>query len=167
MRAGIGILSILVCLAIVMFVMFSGPGGGYVPNTIKAGQNAQNQAQQIAGVDENGMKVQDSVGLKEVDTNGELHGIQVTQILPAGPMASIFSLQAGDVIVEVGPMRVRDEDDPELAKDQIYESTQRSWPLVIERNGEQLTLQPHGPLQAAHPNLFPNAQTPVVPVPTH
>lgn len=160
MRAGLGILSLLVCVAIILFVMYSGPGGGYMPTALKAGHSAQSQAQQLSGRNENGMPVQDTIGLKEVDKNGNEYGLKVHMILPTCPLISMYGLQKGDVITQVGPLTMREENDPEMMKDQVYEAGQQGRSIVIERDGKKLTLQPHGPLQEAHPGLFPKAQQP-------
>src|SRR3954464_11536575 len=110
MRAGIGILSLLIAVAIILFVSFSGPGGGYVTTVVSKGQNAQSQAEQISGRDENGMSAEQSIMLEERESGGRLHGLVVKAIMPLGPMAATYGLMAGDEITEVGQMRVRDYD---------------------------------------------------------
>ncbi len=159
MRAGIGILSILIVVAIILMVSFSGPKGGYVTNVVQKGQVAQGQAQQISGQDENGIRPEESIALDENSSGGHLRSLIVKNILPRGPMFTAYGLMKGDEIVQIGQMRVRDQDDPELAKSLLYESYQRNWPLVIIRGGQELTINPDTPLTAAHPNIFPTAGT--------
>src|SRR5213082_3592558 len=106
MRAGIGILSLLIVVAIILFVSFSGPGGGYVTTVVTKGQNAQSQAQQLSGHDDNGMTAEQSIMLEENAAGGRLHGLVVKAIMPMGPMAATYGLLKGDEITEVGPMRV-------------------------------------------------------------
>jgi hypothetical protein len=154
MRAGIGILSVLITVAIILFVSFSGPGGGYVTTVVSKGQNAQSQAQQLSGRDDNGMTAEQSIMLEENAAGGRLHGLVVKAIMPMGPMATTYGLVKGDEITEVGPMRVRDENNGDLMKSLTYEAYQRNWPLVIIRNGQELKLSPNSPLTSAHPNLF-------------
>ena len=167
MRVGLGLLTILIAVAIILMVSFSGPGGGYVNTVVQKGQNAQSQASQLAGVDDNGMKAQDSIVLEESSSNGKLKSLLVKLIVPTGPMAAVYGLIPGDEIIEIPPQRVRDQTDPELAKDLVYDAYQRNWPLVVLRNGEQLTLNPQGALTKAHPNLFPGpAQQPASASPT-
>src|SRR5436309_6462897 len=139
MRAGIGILSLLVAVAIIRFVSFSGPGGGYVTTVVSKGQNAQSQAEQLSGRDENGMSAEQSIMLEERDAGGRLHGLVVKAIMPMGPMALTYGLVPGDEIVEVGQMRVRDYD-IELMKALTYEAYSKNQPLVIVRNGQELKL---------------------------
>ena len=162
MRVGIGLLSILIAVAIILMVSFSGPHGGYVPTVLNAGNNAKSQAQQIAGRDENDIPVRESISLDEDTQNGRLHGLIVKGIVPTGPMATAYGLLPGDVIVEIGPFAVKDSTDPEDMKNWVYQSYTNNYPLVIERNGQSLTLTPTTPLSQAHPGLFP-AATPASP----
>jgi hypothetical protein len=155
MRAGIGLLSILIAVAIILFVAFSGPKGGYIPAVVSAGSVAQSQAQQLSGQDENGMRAQDSIAMEEADAGGQLRGLTITAIIPTGPMATAYGLLKGDEIVQVGPMRLRDmNNDAELAKAMVFESYQRNEPLLVLRNGQELTISPDSALTANHPNLF-------------
>jgi hypothetical protein len=154
MRAGIGLVSILVVTAIILMVAFSGPHGGYVPTVINAGSAGQQQAAQISGHDENGTPVGDTIALEEHDSSdGHLRGLVVKTVLPTSPMVTSYGLQQGDEITEIGGMSIRDED-PELAKDQVYESYMRNQPLVVLRQGQQLTITPDSALTTAHPELF-------------
>ncbi len=134
---------------------------------VKQGQSGQSQAGQLAGHDENGMTAQASIVLEEDSSSGKLKGLVVKNIVPTGPMATAFGLQVGDEIVEVWGQKVRDALDVELAKDQVYESYNRNMPLVILRNGQELTLTPDSPLTTAHPNLFGKPGATAQPVPTH
>jgi hypothetical protein len=155
MRAGLGLLSILIAVGIIFYVAFGGPGGGYVPTVIKSGNVAQSQANQLAGKDENDIAAKDSIALVEDNPSGNnLRGLIVKQILPGGPMQTVYSLAVGDEITATGPMRVRDQNDAELAKDMVFDAFARNWPLTITRNGQELTLNPDSALTAAHPNMF-------------
>jgi hypothetical protein len=154
MRAGIGVLSLLIVIAIILFAAFSGPHGGYVPTVVQTGQNAQSQAQQIAGRDENGVPIQQTITLEEDSPNGQMRGLVVKKLLPTGPLATDFGLLPGDEIVEAGDMDLRGQSDPELAKDMVYQSYSTNKPLVVLRNGQKVTLTPDSALTAAHPNLF-------------
>lgn len=182
MRAGIGLLGLLLAVAIVLMVMFSGPHGGYVPTVINNGQTARQEANQIAGRDENGMPVKDSIVLEEDSNGSQLRGIKVKSVVPNGPMATVYGLKAGDEIVQVWGLRVRDQNDPELVKSEIYESYARNQPLVVERDGQEVTLTPNSPLSKAFPEQFaapgatsngtatpgvPGQPSPVQSIPTH
>jgi membrane-associated protease RseP (regulator of RpoE activity) len=182
MRAGIGLLSLLLAVAIILMVMFSGPHGGYVPTVINTGQTARQQANQISGRDENGMPVKDSIVLEEDSSGGQLRGMVVKSVVSTGPMATAYGLKAGDEIVQVWGLRVRDQNDPGMVKAQIYESYGRNQPLVIQRDGQELTLTPNSPLTKAFPGQFgapgatsngpatpnlPERSNPVQNIPTH
>lgn len=153
MRAGIGILCVLIAVAIILMVAFAGKNA-YVPTVVNAGQSGDAQASQIAGVDQNGIRAQDSIALQPEPADGQMRGLLVTNILPQGPLAVAYGLMKGDEIMEVGPMRMRDQNDPELAKDFVYEALQRNETLVVQRNGQELTINPNSALAAAHPQYF-------------
>lgn len=170
MRAGIGILSILIVIAIILYVSFSGPHGGYVPAVINAGNSANQQAAQLAGKDQSDVRAQDSIALEPDMPASKLHGLIVKNILPNGPMETVYGLKIGDEITGTAQLSFKGDSDPELDKDLVYEAYGRNQALIITRNGQELTLNPNSPLTAAHPNLFaaPGAQPGGgVNVPTH
>jgi hypothetical protein len=143
-----------VVVGIILMVAFSGPHGGYVPTVINAGNSGQQQASQIAGRDDSGTPVGDTIALEEQDsTDGHLRGLSVKTVLPTSPMVTAYGLQAGDEIIEIGGLSIRDSD-PELAKAQVYESYARNQSLTVLRAGQQLTINPDTALTTAHPNLF-------------
>jgi hypothetical protein len=154
MRVGIGILSILIVVAIILMVSFSGPGGGYVPTVIKAGNVANSQASQMAGKDENDVKAQDSIALVEDMPGNRLHGLIVKNILPGGPMETAYGLKIGDEITGTAELSFKGDTDSELDKTLVYSAYQENKPLVILRNGEELKLNPSGALTSAHPGMF-------------
>lgn len=161
MRAGIGLVSLLMVVGIILMVAFSGPHGGYVPTVLNAGNSGQQQANQISGHDENGIPVSETIALEEQDSSdGHLRGLTVKTILPTSPMVSSYGLTAGDVITEIGGLSIRDSD-PELAKAQVYESYMRNQSLTVLRNGQQLTINPDTALTTAHPGYFPKPGTTV------
>jgi hypothetical protein len=153
MRAGIGVLSLLIVVAIILFAAFHGPNGGYVPTVVQTGQTAQSQANQIAGRDQNGVPIQQTIALDEDSPNGQLRGLIVKQLMPTSPLATDYGLLPGDEIVEAGDYDVRGSE-PELAKDMVYQSYSSNKPLVVLRNGQKVTLTPDSALTAAHPGLF-------------
>jgi hypothetical protein len=170
MRAGIGILSILIVIGIIMFVSFSGPGGGYVPTVIQAGNVANSQASQMAGKDQNDVRAQDSIALDADMPGSKLHGLIVKNILPGGPMETVYGLVKGDEITGTSELSFKGDTDAELDKTLVYSAYQENKPLIVLRNGQELTLNPNSPLTAAHPNLFaaPGAQpTGNQNIPTH
>ena len=139
MRYGFGLLALLVVVAIILVLQayVTGP-------TLHKGVEARGQAQQIAGVDENGGRVSDSYDLKAEMDAGKLRGLRVTRISSTSPMKTYYGLQKDDVIVEYGAagnlMKVREESDADLAKSMVAEAYQRHQPLVVLRNGQPVKL---------------------------
>src|ERR1019366_812308 len=149
MRAGIGIISILIAIAIILMVAFSGPGGGYVPTVTKAGNVANSEAAQLSGKDENGVRAQDSIALEADMPGSKLRGLIVKNILPGGPMQTVYSLVKGDEITGTAQLSFRGDTDAELDKDLVFEAYGKNQPLVILRNGRELTLNPDSALTTA------------------
>ena len=57
-------------------------------------------------------------------------------------MNKVFGLLAGDEIVAIGGMRLKDPpyNDPEMARATLYEAKLRQQPLTVLRNGEEIQL---------------------------
>lgn len=147
MRAIFGLVGILIALGVLIY--FLGPGGGleHTQQVVEQGKKARQEAQQLAGRDESGMRIQDSITLDPQIVGGRLNSILVTDIVANGPMARFFGLQRNDSIIQIGPLRVQDLSDSSLAKDMVYEAYQRQQQLIIIRNDRQMTL-PHQPAPA-------------------
>jgi hypothetical protein len=107
---------------------------------ITASKPMRETAERLAGQDANGMRVQDSITLSPVASGSRTDALLVQSIVPQGPMADYFGLQVGDKIVQVGPQRIRDISDDELAKDLVFEARARAQQLVVQRNGTEITL---------------------------
>jgi len=157
MRAIFGLVGILIAIGVLVY--FLGPGGGltHTQQVLEQGEKARHQAEQLAGRDASGMRVQDSITLDPQSSGGRLNSILVTDIVADGPMAKYFGLKRNDSIVQVGYMKVPDISDASMAKDLVYEAYQRRQELVIVRDGQKLTL-PQQPAQA--PVAQPNNPTP-------
>jgi hypothetical protein len=175
MRAGIGLLSLLVVAAIIFYVAFGGKQGGYVGTVMKAGKEGQEQSSQISGRTDDGTPIQDTIKLDEVDVGGEFRRLKVISIIPGTPMDTAYGLLPNDEITKVGGMGVRDNNDAGLAKALVYEAYQRNEPLTIMRKDVEMTLTPNTSLTKMHPNLFgkpgatvdPNAVSTPQAVPSH
>ena len=153
MRAGIGLLSLLIGVAILFYISFGGPHGGEVGSTLQAGKNAREQAQQISGKDENDVPVDQSIVLDDVLAGSELRAVKVVSVVPGGPMATAYGLQAGDEIIQAEQMDLRGSDPP-TARALVVESYSKNSPLVIRRNGQEITLTPDTALTHFHPGMF-------------
>lgn len=157
MRAIFGLVGLLgVLIAVIMFWNYA-----YLPHTqqvLKSGRSAQEQAQQMAGIDSNLTgRVSDHVRLEPVLSGGKLRGLLVKSIAVGSSYQTHYGLQANDVIDQIGPQMVRDFDDSEMATIMAYEAYQRQWELGVMRNNKHLTL----PLPAG--TLPPTVTTPPTP----
>src|SRR3954453_21558192 len=127
MRAAFGLVSLLVVVAIILilFSMYSIPAA-------KQGKVAQNQAQQIAGRDEDNAPVTDAITLDAQDRNGRMEGAIVTSIVPGSAIDTHYGFQPGDVILEMGQLTVRDYmSSADEAKDFLLKAYQENRPVVV------------------------------------
>jgi hypothetical protein len=177
MRVGFGLLSLLLAAAIVFYISFGGKNGGYEGAVLKQGQLAQQQASQISGHTMDDVPIEDTIKLDEVDSGGQFRRLKVISITAQTPMDTAYGLKPNDEITRVGDLGVSDNNDAGLAKALVYEAYSRNQPLVILRNGQEITLTPRTPLTFNHPDLFGapgatvNPSAPVIPqgssIPTH
>lgn len=165
MRWIFGLGGILVTLLVIVILLSAKGGpGDYMVVTLKEGKNAQEEARQLAGIGDDGMKTKDSIVMDADGTGSRTNAIVVTSIVAGGPMQLHFGLMANDRIVEVGPQRVRDIDDPEMAKAMTLEAYQRQWTLIVERNGQKLALP--GGIPVDGPVAAPVATPAATPTPS-
>jgi hypothetical protein len=144
MRAAFGLVSLLVTLGIIALLMrvyvlpIAAQGTGK-EGTLRA------QAQQIAGVDSDGVRVQDSINLEPTsDASGKFAGEYVRSVYVGGPMDAFFGVVAGDRIVGVVVNGVqemaRDASDQAMFEAQVMEARGRNGQLLVERGGKRITL---------------------------
>jgi hypothetical protein len=168
MRAIFGLVAILIFVGVLVWFLYA----MYLPYTktvTTVGRHAQDQAAQIAGIDnQNGGRVSDSIALVADRKNGKLEGILISAINPGSAFQKYFGVMTGDVIVEIetsGSLQKIPEianGDDELPKDMIVEAYQRKNRLVVLRNGQRLTL-PAAPAPAPAPVA---TQQPAAPAPS-
>ncbi len=135
MRAMFGLAGILVTIAVLAMVW----SYNAVP-TIQTGQTARIQAEQIAGFDQSGSRVTQTVVFQPIMSQGRLLYLAVQQIWPTSSYGSYYGIVAGDIIETIGPQSVRDIGDETTAKALAYEAYQRQWDLVIIRNNRRFVL---------------------------
>jgi hypothetical protein len=140
----------LVGLLIVAFFIIS-MQAETASTVIPAGEQARKQAEQIAGRGPNGRPASESITLEPVYRNGQLQSLVVRNIDATGPMAAYFGLKVGDQITQIGPLEVRGND-AETAKAEVAGEYQRQWPLVIQRNNQEMKLPAATPPSAAQAN---------------
>ena len=136
MRIALGLVSLLVVLAIVL-LLFS----VYQAPMLKQSKSTRQQAQQIAGRDEDNAPVTDAIMLDEQDRAGKMEAAVVTSVVPGSTIQTHYGLQNGDVLLVLGQVTIRDNiSSAGEAKDFLLYAYQRSEPVVVVRNGVQLTL---------------------------
>jgi len=138
MRFGFGLVGILVVIGIIAYYW----GNVEHPaDKIRQGEEIKKEVRQLAGRDETGMSVGESITLEAHNRGGKLDGVVVQNIIAQGPMETYFGLQLDDIIIGANQMRIRDmNNDVELAKAMVLESYQRRLPLTVLRNGQEITL---------------------------
>ena len=83
----------------------------------------------------------------------QLQGLDVTDVTPGGAMDD-YGLKKGDRIIEINGTKVGDlsNNDAELSKDQVMDAYRGTQPIVVVRDGQQVTLPANpaagGPLNA-------------------
>jgi hypothetical protein len=156
MRMLFGLTGLLVTIGVIVVLMSSRLD--YDREAIRAGRTATDQAQQFSGRDTDGQPITRTVDLQPEHAGGRLQGLRVHSVTPGGGMQTHYGLQPGDLIERVGTqggtlMNVREFGDDEMARLQVFEAYRYQQPLVVNRNGQQLTL----PQPAAQPFAAPDA----------
>ena len=134
MRLAFGLVSILVVIGIMAW-LFSLESG-----SIRTAKRVQDQVREQFGPDESGLRPGQDVKMDEVVSGNRLDAILIREIIKGGPLARYYGLRARDEIIEIGPQRVRDINDGDLAKALLQEARQRQWRLVVRRGGQVVTL---------------------------
>jgi hypothetical protein len=159
MRAGIGLLALLVTFALIiwLFAAFEIPKA-------KAGKHAQEQAKQISGRSEDGTPAMDTFETQGVMRGSKLDALQVTSVTAGGAMDAYYGLRVNDEITGVNGMSLDtiSNNDDGLAKAQVVqEGFSKKGPLNIRRHGHPLTL----PLPAGSPFAAPSPVPAPAPAP--
>lgn len=139
-----GLISLLVCAGIIMlfFAKIEAP-------QIQEGQKAQQEAQQISGRGDNGMKAMDSYSAQAYPPTGDFRGIQITDVTPTGPMDAYYGLKVGDIVVAIGGNDVTALGGFDMGKAELDEAYQNHQGLTVERGGTKMELPvggTHSPL---------------------
>lgn len=138
MRFGIGILSVLIAMALMLMLMVN---TGYLRSVNTAQKQANTQINVISGYSaDRKMLATDTVRYKVVNS-GSKSKLIVTAIYRTGAMDERYGLRKDDQILEIGALdvaqMVTSKDD---ATAFLHDAYARNWPLVVMRNGQKLTL---------------------------
>lgn len=154
MRMALGLVSLLVVLGIIM-LLFS----IYEAPMLKRGASARQQAQQIAGRDEDNAPVTDAMVLEAQDHNGRMEGAVVKSVVAGSAIETHYGFQAGDVILQLGELTVRDSmNSPGEVKDFLLKAYQENRPVVVMRGFERVTLPLEVPARNAAASAAPPTQ---------
>lgn len=156
MRMALGLVSLLVVLGIIMLLFST-----YQAPMLKQGKSMRDDAQQLAGRDENNEPVHHAVTLDAQDRAGKMEAAVVTSINAGSALETHYGLQKGDVILELGQVTVKGNiHSADEAKDFLLYAYQRNEPVVVLRGGERLTLPMAAPARNATAAAGPAAESP-------
>lgn len=144
MRMAFGLVSLLVCVAIMMWAMVGGDGSGgpgYLQTVSKANKQARSQINVMSGYDPSRqMLATDSIRYRIDRTSGRPKLI-VTAVMAGGPMEDRFGLKANDRILEIGELDVNmNISNFEDATAAFHDAYARGGKIVVMRGNEKLTL---------------------------
>jgi hypothetical protein len=145
MKAAFGLVGLLVTLGVIVWIM----SAFYLPYTKTAIQIQQKQTprvQQFGGYDNSsGAPINTTYKLEPQEQDGKVQSLLVTSLDPNSAMVKVYGLQRDDSIVAIswhGDMeRVRDVGDAEAAEDRIIEAYRGSEPIIVMRDGQEMTLK--------------------------
>lgn len=140
MRSIFTLAGILVVVAVMMYSFMKTE----IP-VAQRGQEARKEAEQLAGREADGTAVADHMSLEGHSTNGKLDSILVKDITVGGAMQKYYGLQKDDQIIEVGPIAVKDNNDPDLAIALVQQAYQQKQQLVVMRDGQRVVLAGDAP----------------------
>src|SRR5688572_25386390 len=137
MRAAFGLVGLLVTMGVIIMLMKI-----YHPaDPVIKGAPVKEQAQQWAGVNEEGVKVRDTIRYSPQEAGGRFRGLLIDEMTPNSPMRTFYHLKRDDIIVEAMEMSFKDYSFDE-AKAFVETAYQRNGRLIIMRNGQRLRLTP-------------------------
>ena len=150
MRLAFGLIGLLVTIGVIVMIMSTVLKKEQA--VIRAGNEAREEVTQISGHGEDMKPAADSATIEEQQTPaGKLDALVVKDIVTGGALEKYFGLKAGDVIIEVNGLKVRETpgNDAELSKAWLIEAYQKKQPIVVVRDGKRLTLPQAGATAAA------------------
>ncbi len=147
MRYAFGLTSLLVSVAIMLW-LFAGPMGGggvsYLGVLAKERKQATAQVNEMSGKAADGSeKATDSITFEVTQRGGVTDAILIKTVRPGGTMDVRYGLQAGDEITEIGPLPVRGGgiiSSEAEARDFLLDGFARKSKLTVRRAGAKLEL---------------------------
>src|SRR5688572_16907573 len=105
MKAAFGLVALLITVFLMIWLFTM-----YTETVVTKSQPAQQQAQRLASVDEDGVTVAQSIKVEPVERNGKVQYLRVTDLMIGGPMEKYYGLQKDDEILAVGQIDMKDFD---------------------------------------------------------
>lgn len=131
--AGITLVGLLVVAGIIMLMQRL-----HTVPMLQRGSSAMQDARQLSGQDQSGMRTSESITFAPVQSGTKLKGVQVTSVILGGPMNAHFGLLPGDVVTGVEGLPDLDflsGGDPETFSAFVLEAYQRRQSLRVDRPG--------------------------------
>lgn len=154
MRALFGLVGVLVAAGVFVWWMSSG-GAQHLQNVARVKKSAGEQASQFAGKDtETGAPASESATLDLILAGGKPDSVLVVKVLNGGAYERYFGLKDEDTIVQIGPLPVKGH--PSITSNEdaaafLMDAYQKKQPIVVVRDGKQITLPVAPPAGSAPP----------------
>ena len=169
MRMAFGLVGLLVTVGVIAWLMYA-----IEAPDIQASHAVQQQAEtlvnQLNAQDANGVKVEDAYKVFADSRNdGKLQDLQVTQVLPGGPMDVKYGLKPNDVIIAaIDGHTVRTDlnglNSEQEGKDAIRDAFTTDGQLIVQRGDQKITLPlPKSTPPPATPPPVANTPAPMTP----
>jgi len=141
-----GLVALLVGVAIAVWWFASSTS-----SISKPAAKARDEAAQMAGTDpDTGGRASESAEIDLVTAGGKPDSVLVTKVAPGGAYEKYFGLKQDDTILQIGPLPVKGHpaiSSAEDASNYLLEAYQKKQPLVVVRDGQQITLPKAGQAQ--------------------
>lgn len=131
--AGFSLVGLLVVVGILALLQ-----GTYTAPMLTSSKQARQQAMQLAGVNDKGIRTTESIQFSGVMSGSQLRGIKVDSVMMDGPMHQYFGLLPGDVVTQVKELPdlgFLSGNDPDTAAAFVLEAYQRHQNLKVQRPG--------------------------------
>ncbi|MCC6240258.1 MAG: hypothetical protein IT448_08180 [Phycisphaerales bacterium] len=131
--AGFSLVGLLVVVGILALLQ-----GTYTAPMLTSSKQARQEAMQLAGVNDKGIRTTESIQFSGVMSGSQLRGIKVDSVMMDGPMHQYFGLLPGDVVTQVKELPdlgFLSGNDPDTAAALVLEAYQRHQNLKIQRPG--------------------------------
>lgn len=154
MRGAFGLISLLIGVAIVVYLW-----ANQTKTVVESGGAARDQAQQISGHSADGTPVGQSLATEpENDPRGAFKDLLVTDVTPGAGMDAFYGLKKGDRIISVESLTTVELNSGPAMKDMLLDAFGKKQPIVVNRNGQQITLPlPPGSADPTPPATAPAA----------